>query len=96
MISTIGRRPVIAAPDGRADESHLGDRRVNHALRPELLDQPASGPQGTAPGIHQPKVRPAGGAGDVLAQNDDALVAPHLQADGFVDRLTERELSSGH
>ena len=57
--------PMIAAPMPDADERHLGDRRVADALRPELGEHALGD-------AHR-----AAHLGDVLAHDEDLVVAPH-------------------
>ena len=40
MMSTTGRMPGHRRADAEAGDPGLGDRRVEDALRPELLDEP--------------------------------------------------------
>ena len=66
--------------DGQAGKPGLGDRRVDHALRAELL--------------HQPLHHLEGGArfGDVLAEQHDARIAAHFFGQRLADRLAEADL----
>ena len=73
---------MIAAPVQRADDRGLGQRRVEHAPVPELLLEAERDLEGAAVDA------------DVLADHEDALVAPHLGAQPVGDRLQVREL--GH
>ena len=67
MISTTGRSPVIAAPTAAPTKpiSEIGVSITRSG--PELADQAAGGAQRPAPGVDEPEVGAAGGAGDVLA-----------------------------
>jgi hypothetical protein len=62
MTSTTGRMPCIAAPMPVPDERHLGDRRVPHALRAELVEHALRD-------AHR-----AAHLGDVLAHDEDVVV----------------------
>ena len=75
MISTTGRRPSIAAPIASADEALLGDRRVADPLRAELLQQPGGDLVGALEDA------------DLLAHQEDVLVARQLLAQRVVQRL---------
>ncbi len=61
--------------DGGADEALLGDRRVEHPLLAELLDQACRHPERAAEGA------------DVLAEQEDALVLPHRVGERGANRL---------
>ena len=65
-----------------ADDRGLGERRVDHAPRAELLLEAERDLEGAA--VHA----------DVLADDEDALVAPHLLAETVGDRLEVGQL--GH
>ena len=65
MTSATGRMPCIAAPMAVADERHLGDRRVPHPLRAELVEHPLRD-------AHR-----AAHLGDVLAHDEDVVVFAH-------------------
>ena len=80
MTSTIGRMPPSAAPMPGTDEARLRQRGVPDALRSELLEQ-AERDAEAAP------VR-----ADVLAHQEDAVVALH----GLAHRLTDRLAVGGH
>ena len=60
----------------------LGERRVDHAVGAELVEQAAGGAEHAAE------------LADVLAEHDDARVAPHLDAQRVVDRLDD--VHDGH
>ena len=68
-----GRRPTIAAPTPDAGEAELGDRRVHHAHRPELVEQAAAHLVGALIDA------------DFLAHEEDVGVALHLLAEGLVE-----------
>ena len=68
--------------DADAREACLRDRRVDHALRPELLDEP------------EQHLERRAGLGHVLADHEDARIAPQLLAQRLVDRLAERQLAN--
>src|SRR3954467_15141324 len=88
-ISAIGRMPTTAAPmavpmipasarggaDGGADDPGLGQRRVHHAIGPELVDEAVG------------DLERAAEDADVLAHQEHALVGAHLLAHGVRDRL---------
>ena len=59
--------------------------RVEHALRPEFRAKPLGHAERPAPGVLV--ARRAGAAGNVLAHEDDAMVALHFLAERLVDRL---------
>ena len=67
--------PDDARPDRGADDPRLGQRRVHHALRAELVDEPVGDLEGAA---EDP---------DVLAHQEHALVLAHLAAQAVADRL---------
>ncbi len=75
-ISTIGRVPIKRGADGRAHDAGLGDRRVDHALGPELLDQPLVLPEHAA-------------ATEILAQRPDGRIGPHRLAHREQGRLRD-------
>ena len=68
-----------------ADKRNFGKMRVEHALRPEFRAQALGDAERPAPGVLV--AGRAGAAGNVLAHDDDAAVAPHFLADRLVDRL---------
>ena len=69
-----GQQAVQGHPDGDPDDEGLGQRRVDDPLLAELLHEPLGDPEHAA------------ARADVLAQDDDALVALHLVPEGVVDR----------
>src|SRR5579884_3466774 len=79
MISTTGRMPAIAADPG-ADDRHLGDRRIAHPLRAELVEQALRD-------AHRPAH-----LGDVLAHQEDVVVCAHRRGERVADRLAIRDL----
>ena len=79
--STIGRRPAMAAPMPAPMMPDFGDRRVQHALFAELLEQALGHGVGAA-------VR-----ADVLAHEEDAVVAEHLFAQRLAQRVAHAHLS---
>ena len=66
--------------DADAGKAGFGDRRVDHAGRAELLDQPAEHLERRA------------GLGDVFADDEDAGVAAHLLGQRLVHGLREGDL----
>ena len=67
--------------DADAGEARFGDRRIEHALGAEFLDQP---------GEHlERRAR----FGDVFAHDEHARVAAHLFGQRFADRLRKREFA---
>ena len=74
--------PISAAPVHDADDRRLGERRVDHPPGPELLLEALRDLEGAAVDA------------DVLADHEDALVAPHLEPEPVGDRLEVGEL--GH
>ena len=70
-----GAQPAERRPDRRADNDLLGQRRILDALLAELLEEALGDGVGAAV------------ARDILAQNIDALVAPHLLADRLAQRV---------
>ena len=74
-----GSHPFGRSTDGEPDERGLGDRRVDDALRPELLQQPAGGSE-------DPPVRP-----DILTQVEDLGIHGHLGGDALGHRLGGRQ-----
>ena len=88
-----GAQPGGGGTHGGTDEAALGDRRIQHAIAAELGHQPLGDTERAAPGVVL-----AGGtqaAGDVLAHDDDAMIALHLLGEGLVDRLTVALLGHG-
>ena len=77
MISMTGRRPPTALPKAAPARRELGDRGVEDAVGAVLLDQAAGG------GEH------AAGHGDVLAEEDDRVVALELLVERLADRRAE-------
>src|SRR3954470_10235299 len=67
-----------AGADGRADDRRLGQRRVHHAVRAELVDEAVGDLERAA---EDP---------DVLAHQEHALVRAHLLAQAVADRLQVR------
>ena len=61
--------------DGRSCDGPFGKWHVDDPVLAELFEESLGDPEDTA------------GAGDVLAQDDDPVVAPHLGVEAFVDRL---------
>ncbi len=66
--------------DARADDRHLGDRRVAHALRAELVEQPLRD-------AHR-----AAHLGDVLAHDEDVVVLAHRAGERVADGLAVGDL----
>jgi hypothetical protein len=66
--------------DGCAEEAGLGDRRIQHALRSELL-QEALGD------LERPSA-----AGDVLAETEHLRVCRHLIRERTLDRFADAQL----
>ena len=62
MISATGRSPAHRGADRAADDRLLGDRRVEHALGAEALEQPVG------------RLERAAGGGDVLAEQEHVVV----------------------
>ena len=81
-ISGTGRRPFDGGADRDADDHRLGERRVHHAVAAELVEQAVGGQEDAAL------------LADVLAQDDDRLVAAHLLGQRLADRLDVRH--DGH
>ncbi len=69
MISAIGFKPGHRRAHGGAEDRLLGDRRVAHAQRPELLVKPDR------------RLEHAAGLGDVLAEEHHVGVARHFLGD---------------
>ena len=69
--------------DGHAHKALLADRGVDHAALAELVHQVAGHAEEAAVGA------------DVFADHVDALIALHLFADGFVNRLDVSSLAHG-
>ena len=67
-----------------ADDRGLGERRVDDAPRPELLLEPERHLERSA--VHA----------DVLAEDEDARVAPHLETQRVRDRLDVGHLGHGY
>ncbi len=68
-------QPIEGHPDGRADDSRLGERGVDAAILPELFLQADGGAEHAAE------------AADVLAQNDHPPVPAHFEPERVVHRL---------
>ena len=81
MMSTIGRRPVIAAPTAKPGESCLGNRRIDNALVAEFFHQPRK--------HFERRAR----FGDVFAHDADVRVAAHLFSQRFPDGLRESQFA---
>ncbi len=73
-----GAHPLHRGADRRAGERHLGDRRVAHALRPELGEQALRD-------AHR-----AAHLGDVLAHDEDVVVGAHRLDQRVADGLRGR------
>ena len=73
-ISSTGRIPSIAAPIAGADDQRLRNRRVDHAVFAEGIEQPFG------------NLERAAQFADVLAHHEDVVVAAHL----FMQRLVDR------
>ena len=77
---------------GGADDRGLGDRGVDHAVLAELRQQAFGDPEHPAR-----RVALAGGAAraarDILAEDDHAGIACHLEVQGLVDRIAHGKLS---
>jgi hypothetical protein len=91
--SATGAQARGGGPGGRPDERALGDRRVEHAVAAELGEQALGDAERAAPGVLL--ARGSQAARDVLAHEDDAVVALHLLAQGLVDRLPVALLGHG-
>ncbi len=74
--------PVKGHADRGADDPGLGERRVDHAVGAELLQEPVR--RAEDPTVHA----------DVLSEEQDVRVGPHGVAERPIDGLDEREL--GH
>ena len=81
-ISATGRRPISARTGRAADDRRLGERRVDDAPRPELLLEAERHLERSS--VHA----------DVLAEDEDARVASHLEPQPVGDRLDVGQL--GH
>ena len=86
-------QPGRGRADCRADESGLGNRRVQDAVATELLDQALGDAHRTAPGVVVDQVIDLRAAGDIFAHQDDARVLAHRHAHRFVDRIADRSSS---
>ncbi len=75
MNSTIGLRPANAAPTPSPVKAVLGDRRVDHARGAEFLQQALGDLVGALI------------LGDLLADDEDGLVAPHFLRHGVAQRF---------
>jgi hypothetical protein len=73
----LGDRPhaLGGGADRGADDAGLGQRRIHHALRPELVDEAIG------------HLERAAEHADVLAHHEHALVGAHLLAHAVGDRL---------
>ena len=74
-----GLESVDRKPDTRSDDPRLGERRVDDALFTEFLLQLVGDAEHPA------------GLPHVFAHDDDAIVALHAIAQGFVQTLRERD-----
>ena len=75
MNSTIGLQARHGRADADAGKALLGDRRVDHALGAELLEQALADLVGALVLRH------------LLAHQEHVLVAPHLLGHGVAQRL---------
>jgi hypothetical protein len=87
-----GAQPRQRRPRGGAHEGAFRDGRVEHAVRPELVQEPLGDAKGAAPGVLLGIATLA--AGDVLAEDHHAGVGGHLLMERLVERGAERLL--GH
>ena len=85
--------PRCSGPDTGTDEAGLRDGCIAHPAAPELADKSLGQPHRAAPGVLL--VVPVAATGNVLAHDDDVLVAFHLLLDSLVDCLYIRDLSYG-
>src|SRR5712692_9740575 len=70
-------QPVHRHPDGRTDDPRLRQRRVDHPVRAELLEEADRGAEHAAELAH------------VFAEDDHARVPAHLDLQGVIDRLDD-------
>ena len=77
-----GAQTAERGADGRADDDFLGERGVFDALVAELLDEALGDGVGAAV------------AGDIFAEDVDALVAAHLFGDGLAQLRRDRGWSA--
>src|SRR6266478_2317775 len=77
-----GAQAAVAHPASSADNGALADRRVNHALRAEALQQTFAGLEGAA--VHA----------DVFPHQNDRRIAFHLLEHGLLDGFEKRDLRS--
>ena len=82
-ISAHGPQAVERHADRRADDAVLGERRVDHALGAELVEQALG------------RAEHAAGLADVLAQHQHVRVAAHAFPEPVVHRLDECALRHG-
>jgi hypothetical protein len=68
----------VREPDRAPDDVRLGERRVVHARRAELGLQAVRRLEHAALALDLAQVLLARHVGHVLAEDEDALVAPHL------------------
>ena len=92
-----GAQAGIGGTDRGTDEAGFGDGRVDDTFAAELGQQTLGHAKRSAPGIGGlgMDVVATGTTGDVLAEDDDALVGGHLLVEGFVDGVLDVELA-GH
>ena len=81
-MSAIGRMPEHGRADRGAGDRLLADRRVDDPLVAELLDQAEVDAERAA----EPSLD-----ADVLADQEDRLVAAHLLGDRLAQRLADRQ-----
>src|SRR5262245_50541785 len=67
--------PVERHPDRASDDASLAERRVDDTIFSEFVEQPLRDTKDSAD------------LPDVLTENDDAIIATHLDAQRVVDRL---------
>ena len=80
MNSMIGRSPARRRADAEPGERRLADRRVDDALRAELVEHPLGHLVGAVV------------LGDFLAHEEDVLVALHLLGHGGAEGFAELHL----
>ncbi len=75
-----GTQAAVAHPASSADDGALADRRINHALPAEALEQTFAGLEGAAVNA------------DIFAHQNDRRVALHLLEHGLLDGFEKRDL----
>ena len=88
-------KPRIARPIARPTIVRFGERRVVDARAAELLLQAPRDLEDAALALDLAEVLLARDVGDVLAEDEDLLIAPHLVLHAGVEQIDHRRLVAG-